>query len=152
MLFYRFRVPDEENFRSRILHTASDEPHGCLAFWETFCNSRVGLHTYPLGSGRIKGYYEDGTRTKQGSLQHAKVWLFGRYLPDTQCFSGVILFSPLLSLLLTAIFIGACGVSVCGSVDAVIEMIFVLIVTVVLGIMIIRNEAAVYREMETFCR
>ena len=49
------------------------EKHSIWNFFDSYNSPRVGLHIYETKKG-LKGYYEDGSRNRYGSLQHLKTW------------------------------------------------------------------------------
>ena len=49
------------------------EKHSIWNFFDSYNSPRVGLHIYETKKG-LKGYYEDGTLNRYGSLQHLKTW------------------------------------------------------------------------------
>ena len=49
------------------------EKHSIWNFFGSYNSPREGLHIYETKKG-LKGYYEDGSRNRYGSLQHLKTW------------------------------------------------------------------------------
>ena len=78
-----------------IDHTNEHEQHKLFSLFENFYDERVGWHTYYDGK-RIYGYYENGTKTRLGDLQHSKVWMLGRVKNKSEI-KGVVIFSPFLA-------------------------------------------------------
>ena len=63
-----------DEFAQRYAPYIEYEKHSAWDIFHEYTSARVGLHLYPTKSGFI-GYYEDGQRTRNGSLQKSKTWV-----------------------------------------------------------------------------
>ena len=69
---YKCDLP-AEMVLERFERFMATERHNPFNPFNSFDNPRVGLHTY-RNDNEINGYYENGSRTRHGSLQSLKVW------------------------------------------------------------------------------
>ena len=49
------------------------EKHSIWRIWDHYKSPRIGLHLYESKKG-LRGYYENGSRDKYGSLRDRKTW------------------------------------------------------------------------------
>lgn len=150
MRFMHFRSKQtKEEIYSKLEALEAQENHNMFSIFEYYNFNRIGLHVY-LENDRLKGYYEDGSRTRQEELQPTKVWFLGRISEkNNECeFKGIIIYSPLISISFFIALNIAIVAFLRGSQGAILELVFVVFVVSMFSINIIKNMTATYERLK----
>ena len=126
ILRYKSDLPPD-SLLERLNRFPARDIHYPLNFFDSYEDPRVGLHTYPTGKG-VKGYYEDGSRGKGGSLRTMKVWFSVKIKPhgEGSQVSCVIYSSPYAILLFLLMFFFSVSQSFTDPMGACIPFAFSL--------------------------
>ena len=109
MRFLRYKCPlPQEDIPARFGRFAATGKHSPMNPFQSYDDPRIGLHTYVAGDFVI-GYYEDGTRTRGGSLQSMKVWFELKVKPceGGSRVRGVVYSSPYFLILAAVMLLSA---------------------------------------------
>lgn len=96
MGFFRYKTDlDPDAVLARFDAFLATERHSPMMPFAAYDNPRVGLHVYRQ-EGKVRGYYENGIRTRADRLQSVKVWFDMDITPreDGATVSGVVYSSP----------------------------------------------------------
>ena len=97
MRFFNFKsTKSKEDIIWKFNRLRALEPHKIFAFYESYNDNRIGLHTY-INGDKVKGYYESGGLYRD-SLVRAKVWFYGKLIErNGVCqFKGIIVSSTII--------------------------------------------------------
>lgn len=98
MRFFNFKTSkNKEDIIWKFSRLRAVEQHKIFAFFDDYCDNRIGLHTY-INGDMIKGYYESGRLTRHESLGSTKVWFYGKVVEKKGVchFRGIIVYSTIL--------------------------------------------------------
>ena len=123
------------------------EQHSAWDLFHEYTSARVGLHLYPTESGFI-GYYEDGKRTRHGSLQRSKTWVSVKLKEKKgkRIIHGHTFFCPIFS----ALILGALTTSLLAKELVAIPMF--LAVSVILFISVRKEENTIIQLIKRLCQ
>lgn len=146
MLLFEIKTDKSVELIRRQLRVMEEQEEHSYLLPQEYTDPRVGLHIYTDGN-RIKGYYENGERTRTGSLSCFKTWFWAKEntkdgITTVRVFVNLNLFSVLMFIMM---FVGIIVGFINGSSVITPGALFGTVIVILLFLSDIKEEWTIYQ-------